>query len=83
MLLSNKDKLVLLLSATFKDKKGYNTHRLLRAIDNNTLLSKLPKNQVASENDKFLSVAELIESCKEYPYLISNTKKILENWVNS
>ena len=35
-----KHKLVVLKTVSFQNKKGFNTHRLLRAIDNNTLLSK-------------------------------------------
>ena len=39
------NKLVILKTVSFGDKKGFNAHRLLRAIDNNTLLSKLPASQ--------------------------------------
>ena len=39
---NRQDKLVILHTVSFQNKKGFNTHRLLRAIDNNTLLSKLP-----------------------------------------
>ena len=34
-----RSKLVVLQTVSFQNKKGFNTHRLLRAIDNNTLLS--------------------------------------------
>jgi len=37
-----KHKLVVLQTASFRGAKDYNAHRLLRAIDNNTLLSQLP-----------------------------------------
>ena len=36
------EKFVILHPVTFATKTDFNTHRLLRAIDNNTLLSKLP-----------------------------------------
>ena len=36
-----QEKLVILKTVSFQNKKGFNTHRLLRAIDNNTLLMKL------------------------------------------
>ena len=39
------DKLVLLLPVSFNSKKDFNAHRLLRAIDLNCLLSKLPARQ--------------------------------------
>jgi hypothetical protein len=37
-----KDKLVIQQPLTIRNKNDFNPHRLLRAIDNNTLLSKLP-----------------------------------------
>ena len=48
------EKLVVLAPVTFRDKKDFNTHRLLRAIDNNTLLSKLPLSEQAAENEIML-----------------------------
>ena len=43
-----KSKLVILQTVSFRNKKDYNAHRLLRAIDNNTLLSKLPESEQGS-----------------------------------
>jgi DNA polymerase-3 subunit alpha len=62
---------------TFRDKKDFNTHRLLRAIDNNVLLSKLPKEQQTDENEKFIPYKELKERFAEFPELIENTNKLL------
>jgi DNA polymerase-3 subunit alpha len=45
---------VALLSVSFAHKQHFNTHRLLRAIDNNTLLSKLPLSEQAGEQEMFL-----------------------------
>ena len=44
-----RHKLVVLQTVSFQNKKGFNIHRLLRAIDNNTLLSKLPKSEQGQE----------------------------------
>ncbi len=38
-----QDKLVLLQTVSFRSKKDYNAHRLLRAIDLNTLLSQVTR----------------------------------------
>jgi hypothetical protein len=46
-------KLIVLEPMTFRSKRDFNTHRLLRAIANNTLLSKLLKNEQTIENEKF------------------------------
>lgn len=73
------DKLVVLKTVSFQDKKGFNTHRLLRAIANNTLLSKLPKSEQGQETD-MLMPEELLKECySEYPQIIANTQKIIES----
>ncbi len=71
-------KLVILHPVTFRDKKDFNVHRLLRAIDNNTLLSKLPLSEQTNEHEIMLSEAELCEKYECYPQLIENTKHIIE-----
>ncbi len=75
---SRQEKLVVLQTVTFQNKKGFNTHRLLRAIDNNTLLSKLPISEQASENDIFISEEKLKEAFEEFPQLIENTQNLLK-----
>ena len=72
------EKLVILQTVSFQNKKGFNTHRLLRAIDNNTLLSKLPLSEQGEETDIMLSVSALCELYKEYPQIIQNTQQVLE-----
>ncbi len=72
------DKLVILQTVSFQNKKGFNTHRLLRAIANNTLLSKLPLSEQGQEKDMMLSVEELHELYKDYPQIIKNTKELLK-----
>jgi DNA polymerase-3 subunit alpha len=64
-------------TVTFINKKGFNTHRLLRAIDNNTLLSKLPLSEQTSEADLFLSSEELETAFQDFPKLLENTRNLL------
>lgn len=73
-----QDKLVALNPITFKNKFDYNTHRLLRAIENNTLLSKLPKTEQAGINETILTKQSMIELYKDFPFLIENAEKLLE-----
>jgi len=73
------DKLVVLITVSFQNKKGFNTHRLLRAIDNNTLLSKLPISEQGCETDQFLPIEKLKHIYAEYPELIENTQKLMDN----
>jgi len=74
-----REKLVVLKTVSFQNKKGFNTHRLLRAIDNNTLLSKLPKSEEGDEKDMMLPYKELCETYAEFPKLIRNTEDLLRN----
>ncbi|MDN3491781.1 DNA polymerase III subunit alpha [Winogradskyella bathintestinalis] len=74
-----KHKLVILKTVSFQNKKGYNTHRLLRAIANNTLLSKLPKSEEGKATDMMLSYDTLCETYAEFPNLIHNTKQLLKH----
>jgi len=74
-----REKLVMLRTVSFQNKMGFNTHRLLRAIDNNTLLSKLPLSEQGCETDQLLSLGALKIIYADYPELIENTKKLLDN----
>jgi DNA-directed DNA polymerase III PolC len=74
-----RSKLVVLQTVSFENKKGFNTHRLLRAIDNNTLLSKLPKTEEGKETDKMLPYHELCETYQEFPELLENTASLLND----
>ena len=75
---TKRHKLVILQTVSFQNKKGFNTHRLLRAIDNNTLLSKLPKSEEGNILDMMMSYKEIYKIYEEFPELLENTKAILE-----
>lgn len=72
-------KMVILHPVTFSTKKQYNLHKILRAIDNNTLLSKLTDLDVCSPSEYFKSENSIIEVFQRYPGIIENTKKLLKN----
>ena len=74
----HEDKLVIQQQVTIRNKKDFNAHRLLRAIDNNTLLSKLSTTEECLETDIMRS-ADVLQKCfKEFPFVITNTKRLLE-----
>jgi len=73
------DKLVVQQQVTIRTKKDFNAHRLLRAIDKNTLLSKLEKSEECRLTDKMYSLKEISEAFKDFPHIIENTKKIIES----
>ncbi|MCH7397609.1 DNA polymerase III subunit alpha [Belliella sp. DSM 107340] len=73
-----KDKLVLLQPATFSSKLHFNAHRLLRAIDGNTLLSKLKTEEQGDISDMLYSYADMVARCEGHSYLLYNAQKLLE-----
>ncbi|MCF8465081.1 MAG: DNA polymerase III subunit alpha [Flavobacteriales bacterium] len=77
--LKMKEKLVVLQPMSFRGKSDFNTHRLLRAIDQNCLLSKLPTDQQATEKDTFWSCDMLRDAFAEFPHIVQNTERILQD----
>jgi DNA polymerase-3 subunit alpha len=73
------DKLVALHSVSFQDKKRFNAHRLLRAIDTNNLLSKLPVSEQGSADEMILPIEEAYAAYADFPQLIKNTEYILNS----
>ncbi len=74
-----KDKLVVQQPVTFRNKADFNAHRLLRAIDNNILLSMLEKTEEANENEKMFPVENLAAAFSEYPFILENTERLLNS----
>jgi len=72
-------KLVVLQPVSFRSKRDFNAHRLLRAIDNNTLLSKLTVEEQANPEDKMLVKEDLIEAFNEFPEILANTRALAES----
>ncbi|MEZ5048275.1 MAG: DNA polymerase III subunit alpha [Saprospiraceae bacterium] len=70
-------KLIALNSCTFRNKKDFNTHRLLRAIDNNILLSKLTAEQQAFESDIYYTREEFQKLYSTKTYLIGQAENLL------
>ncbi len=68
---------------TFLNKKYFNAHRLLRAIDTNSILSKLSSNEQAQPDELLYAHQELYNAFASYPNIISNTVSILNNCVMS
>lgn len=73
-----EDKLVIFQTVSFRTKKDHNAHRLLRAIDNNTLLSKLPKSEQGSISDQIFSMEKLQKEFEDFPHIIENTQKLMD-----
>lgn len=75
----SQDRMLMLHSVTFRNKTGYNVHRLLRCIDNNILLSRLTADMQAGEGEVLLPVDRLVAAYSRFPRVILNTQKLFEN----
>ncbi|WP_109097646.1 DNA polymerase III subunit alpha [Aquimarina sp. AU58] len=73
-----EDKCIALQPVTFRNKKDFNAHRLLRAIDNNILLSRLPDNQQACFSEQMIPDQEIKNKFSEFDFIIKNTLAIQE-----
>ncbi|SFN64512.1 DNA polymerase-3 subunit alpha [Chryseobacterium oleae] len=71
-------KMVVLHPVTFSTDEEYGLHKILRAIDNNILLSKLTKREVCRQSEYFISEQHIIKTFERYPQIIENTKNLLE-----
>lgn len=71
------EKLVILHTVSFRDKRDFNTHRLLRAIDTNALLSVLPVSEQGHPEDTMVSIKTLKEIFAGYPSIAKNTELLL------
>ena len=76
--LKRKHKLVALYTVSFAGKRSFNTHRLLRAIDNNTLLSKLPESEQGLETHILCAPQALEQQYAAFPFLLDNATALLE-----
>ncbi len=72
------DKMVIWQPVTIRHKTDHNLHRILRAIDTNTILSKLTEVDYCEITEVMLSESELVEKFESYPQIIANTQQIIE-----
>lgn len=61
-----------------QDKEHFYLHCLLRAIDQNILLSQLDPQTCCHREDEMVSPSKLLAQCQRYPTLVTNTYKLLD-----
>lgn len=71
--------LVFFQSVSLRHKKDYNTHRLLRAIDLNIVLSKLPLSEQAQLSDRMYTAKEVETAFEGYEFILENTEQLAQN----
>lgn len=76
---NTQSKLVIFQPVTFRYKRDFNIHRLLRAIDNNMLLSRLPKSEEAEPDEIMYDHNDIHRHFSAFPEIIRNTRHIIDN----
>ncbi|WP_431107722.1 DNA polymerase III subunit alpha [Winogradskyella poriferorum] len=77
--LSFREKLVVQQQVTIRNKRDFNAHRLLRAIDKNCLLSKLDKSEECLPTDKMYTIETLQDVFKDFTFILDNTRRLLDS----
>jgi DNA polymerase III alpha subunit len=73
-----EEKFVIRQPVTVQNKIYHNLHRLLRAVDNNVLLSQLTKSSQCDEDEIFMAPVHLMQRFQQYPFMIANTYKLMD-----
>lgn len=71
------EKMVVLHAVTFRTKKEFNLHKILRAIDNNALLSKLTEADYCQKSEIMINVAEVENGYADYPKILANAEALI------
>jgi len=71
-------KMVVLQPVTFRTKKEFNLHKVLRAIDKNVILSLLTEDDYCKTTEFMQPQHLLIEKYKDYPQILTNTQEVIE-----
>ena len=72
------ERAVIMAPVTFSDAKTCELHRNLRAIDHNMLLTRLEPHQLCRPDERFIPEDELRRLYADFPQIIRNTEKIME-----
>jgi error-prone DNA polymerase len=64
---------------TFQSKGFYHLHKLLRAIDDNVLLSKLSPESICGSHEYFIPPEKLLQHFSRYPQVVTGTYRLLES----
>ncbi len=74
---NKQSKLVVRNPVSFTGRSSFELHRHLRAIDNNTLLSKMDPSLMGSPDEVFLPDDEVLKAFEYYPDILRNTEKMM------
>jgi DNA-directed DNA polymerase III PolC len=71
-------KLLAMQPSTFRHAEDFESHRLLRCMANNCLLSKLPTGESGHEKDRYINTHEFLKCYADAPFLVENTLRLMQ-----
>jgi DNA-directed DNA polymerase III PolC len=75
---NKQGKMVILQPVTFRTKREFNLHKILRAVDTNVILSKLTEEDYCKTSELMQPLEELLAKYNEHPEIVANTEKIIQ-----
>ncbi len=72
------DRYVAFQPVTFANKKDHNAHRILRAMDKCTVITKLEKGDVEDISEQFIDYDSLIKQFGDESYLLHRAQELIE-----
>ena len=75
---NRQEKMVILQPVTFRTKKEYELHKILRAIDRNVILSKLTAADHCRNSEVMVDIKRILSCYEQYPKIITNTHNIIQ-----
>jgi DNA-directed DNA polymerase III PolC len=75
----NQDTLVAWHPVVLNGQGSFLLHQNLRAIDHNTLITKLQPQQAALKHERFCPPERVADAFKDYPDVIRNTEKLMDS----
>lgn len=73
------NQMVIMQPVTFRTKKEYNLHTILRAIDHNVIFTKLKKESICKDTEVMKPIDKLLMHYSEHPQIIRNTERVIED----
>jgi DNA-directed DNA polymerase III PolC len=78
-LLKHKEKLLVWHPVTVGDRITHRLHQYFRAIELNTLLSKVPEEQKCDADECLIPEEALTQKFEQYPFIVQNTQKLINS----
>ncbi|MGK7397844.1 MAG: DNA polymerase III subunit alpha [Candidatus Cyclobacteriaceae bacterium M3_2C_046] len=75
--LKHLSRMVILQPVTLLDRSQHGLHRVLRAVDNNLIISRLPSELQAFPNEHFVQTDVLLKCYQHFPRIRENTERLL------